>query len=68
MDHASSSSYLHLFWGYAAIWLCLSLAVFNAVREQRKRLRELESLRAQLRELQVRAGEAPSLKQHVAES
>ena len=48
---AESSSYLHLFWGYAAIWLCIAFFVWNAVREQRQLRKELIHLQTELTEL-----------------
>ena len=54
------SSYVHLFWGYAAIWLLIGLFVLGAMRDQRKNRAELHSLQNDLTVLknELRAGKS----------
>ncbi|MFN8388852.1 MAG: hypothetical protein U0136_01020 [Bdellovibrionota bacterium] len=56
MSASETNSYLHLFWGYGAIWLCIAAMVVATSFEQRKQRKELSALRSELAELRQKHG------------
>jgi hypothetical protein len=44
-------TYSHLFWGYAAIWFCITAFLLAVGAAQRKQLRRLEALECELKRL-----------------